>query len=171
VLVHATPYFLVFNIVAYILQVSGYQTDMMNTIVNKHENKELNIVGSREFMSRCGGAAGSFAPQTVRRRISVTRTSHMPVPSTPHHQIYQLRPPLALHHCTKAHCSRQLLNSYDCINSTRWRPRRNIRTFHNATASRKQATANRLPHTRPNLSLETPDLRMTMCPMTSRYAH
>ena len=39
---------------------------------------------------------------------------------------------------------------------------------HSATASRKQATANRLLHTRPNQSPEMPGLKTTMCPMTLR---
>jgi hypothetical protein len=54
---------------------------------------------------------------------------------------------------------------------TRWRRQRNTKTFHNATASKEQATANRLPHTRPNLYPETSGLRMTMCPTISRYTY
>jgi hypothetical protein len=55
--------------------------------------------------------------------------------------------------------------------TARWRPRQNTRMSHSATASKKQATANRLLHTRPNLSPEMPGLRTTMFPTTSRYTY
>ena len=77
---------------------------------------------------------------------------------------------LTLHHCTYPHNLRQY-HQYDCLTPASWRPPRNTRTSHSATASRKQATANRLLHTRPSLFPEMPGLRTTMCPMISRYDH
>jgi hypothetical protein len=95
----------------------------------------------------------------------------MPVPSTPHHQAFQLHAPVrynTAHICITY--ANYLIYTTACI-AARWPPRQNIRTFRNATASRKQATANRLPHTRLNLYPEMPGLRTTMFPMTSRYAY
>jgi hypothetical protein len=102
----------------------------------------------------------------------VTRTSHMTIPglvaSTPHHikTLYHYAHPLS----TTARIYTVHVDFITHATVTRWRQQRNTKMFRNATASKEQATANRLPHTRPNLCPETLGLRMTMCQTILRYA-
>jgi hypothetical protein len=94
----------------------------------------------------------------------------MPVSSTPHRQIFPLGAPLRYITAIPASLTPNII--YTTAEAlVRWRPQQNTRMCHSATASRKQATANRLPHTRPNLSPEMPGLRTTIFLMTSRYAY
>lgn len=96
---------------------------------------------------------------------SVTGANHMPTPSTTVYLIFHTykQPPTSSEIAGTRHLQRTRT-------STRWRRTPDTRMCRNATASKRQATANRLPRTRLNQRQAIAGRRTTMFPTTSRYA-